>query len=343
MLSQRMRELCALSGISGREAPVRAYIREKLAESSVPMTVRVDPLGNLIVALKGQERPPVSVAFAAHMDEVGLMVTGVTEDGFLRFATVGGVADTVLFGRRVMVNGHPGVIGGKAVHQCEKEEKSTVPSAEQLRIDLGVDTRQEALQLARPGDSAVFAGEPVTLAGGKIKAKAIDDRGGCALLLALAEVPPRYDITLIFTVQEEVGLRGARTAAFATAPEIAVIVDATTASDTVSVPADKEVCRQGHGGVLSFMDRATVYDKALFDGILEEAARENLPVQVKEAIAGGNDAGSFQTAGSGVRVAALSLPCRYIHSPSCVLSESDLADTARLLRHLADRLPEGFA
>lgn len=343
MLSHYLQELCALPGISGREAPVRAYIKEKLAASPVPMTVTADPLGNLIVALRGQERPPLSVVFAAHMDEVGLIVTGVTEDGFLRFATVGGIADTVLFGRRVTVNGHPGVIGGKAVHQCEKEEKNTVPRADGLLIDVGADTRQEALLLAKPGDSAVFAGETTTLLGGKIKAKAIDDRGGCALLLALAEVPPRYDITLVFTVQEEVGLRGARTAAAAVQPDVAVIVDATTASDTVGVPTDKEVCRQGRGGVLSFMDRATVYDKELFDWILAEAARENLPVQVKEAVAGGNDAGSFQVAGTGARVAALSLPCRYIHSPACVLSESDLADTARLLRHLADQLPEGIA
>lgn len=335
-----MQELCSLPGISGREQPVRDYILKKLNESPVPKTVTVDPLGNVIVALTGRQRATKKVAFAAHMDEVGLMITGATAEGFLRFAAVGGIADTVLYGRRVLVGDRVGIIGGKAVHQCSAEEKKKCPGAETLYIDIGADSKEEALAAAGPGDSVIFAGEPVML-GDKLKARAIDDRGGCALLLQLAKEQPAYDITLIFTVQEEVGLRGAKTAGFAVQPDYAVIVDATTAADTAGVPAEKEVCRQLKGGVLSFMDRATVYDTALFDWILAEAAAADIPVQCKELVAGGNDAGAFQSAGAGVRVAALSLPCRYIHSPSPVVAREDAEALLRLLKRVAQRLPEG--
>lgn len=338
---KRLRELCERNGIAGREDAVRAYILEQLKTSDVPMTVQIDPLGNVIVKLKGKKTAPCHVAFAAHMDEVGGIVTGVDDNGFAAMATVGGVSDAVLFGRRVTVNGHPGVIGGKAVHQCSADEKNKLPNADKRRIDLGTDSREETLALIRCGDSVYFDEPWQVLSDGRIAAKALDDRVGCYLLLKLAQTQPLYDITLIFTVQEEVGLRGARVAANTVQPDYAVIVDATTAADTAGVAPLKEVCRQGRGAVVSFMDNATVYDKALFDFILTEAAENGLSVQVKEAVAGGNDAGAFQTAGKGVRVAAVSLPCRYIHSPSCVLNTADIEATEAVLRHLAARLPEG--
>ncbi len=336
-----LQDLCELNGIAGREDAVRAYILAKLNESDVPMTVQIDPLGNVIVRLKGKKTASCHVAFAAHMDEVGGIITGIDNNGFAAMATVGGISDAVLFGRRVTVNGHRGVIGGKAIHQCSTDEKNKLPKADGRRIDFGTDSREETLALLKCGDGVYFDEPWQELAEGRIAAKALDDRVGCYLLLKLAQTQPLYDITLIFTVQEEVGLRGARVAAQTVQPDYAVIVDATTASDTAGVAPLKEVCRQGHGAVVSFMDNATVYDKALFDFILTEASENGLSVQVKEAVAGGNDAGSFQTAGKGVRVAAVSLPCRYIHSPSCVLNATDIDATEAVLRHLAARLPEG--
>ena len=320
---------------------MRAYIEQELAKSAVPMTVKTDPLGNLIVRLQGKQSAPCHVAFAAHMDEVGGIVTGVDENGFAVMETVGGISDAVLFGRRVTVNGLSGVIGGKAIHQCSAEEKTKLPNKEKRFMDFGTDSKEATLRLLKPGDSVYFDEPWQVLENGHIAAKALDDRVGCYLLLQLAQTQPLYDITLLFTVQEEVGLRGARVAGFAVQPDFAVIVDATTAADTAGVPSLKEVCRQGRGAVVSFMDNATVYDKELFDFILAEAAANGLSVQVKEAVAGGNDAGAFQTAGSGVRVAAVSLPCRYIHSPSCVLNTADIAATEAVLRLLAARLPEG--
>lgn len=332
-------ELCAVSGISGREGAVRAYVENTLKKSPAVCAMSTDRLGNLIVELRGKKRAPHTVLFAAHMDEVGGIVTGITEEGYLRFATVGGIAPEVLFARRVSVNGHCGVIGGKATHQCRGDEKTNVPAVDALRIDIGAVSREEAEAVIGVGDAVVFAEEPTALGGERFLAKALDDRAGCALLLALARTQPAYDVTLVFTVQEEVGSRGAGCAAFAVRPDIAVAVDSTTASDVMGTPTDKQVCRVGGGAVVSFMDRCTVYDKPLFDEIFRLAEEHGITAQPKTLVAGGNDAGSMQVAGEGARVAAVSLPCRYIHSPRCLLDEEDLRQTYRLLEVMMNTLP----
>lgn len=340
-MMNHLKKLCALPGVSGREAPVREYILKALEQSPAQMTVAVDPLGSVIARIKGEKPAEKTLLLAAHMDEVGLIVTGVTEEGYLRFAPVGGLDPRVLYARRVRVNGHPGVIAGKATHQCTKEEKETAPPVSKLLIDLGAASKEEAEKMARPGDTAVFDSDYQKLENGFFKARALDDRAGCALLLELAAEVPPYDVTLAFTVQEEVGLRGAKTAAYAVAPDIAVAIDSTTAADTSGVPGDKQVCRAGKGAVVSFMDNRTLYDKDLYDLIFSTAQELGIKVQPKSMVAGGNDAGAMQLAGVGCKVAAVSLPCRYIHSESCVLNKADLEQTLSLLRALRDRLPAG--
>ena len=335
-----LKKLCSLEGVSGHEEAVRRYILQVLEKSPARPEVTVDPLGNVLVRLQGERRAVRTLLFAAHMDEVGLIITGATEQGYLRFAAVGGIDARVLFGKRVRVNGRSGVIGGKAVHLCSADEKKTPPEADSLLIDIGVDSREQAEKLAHPGDVAVFDSEFVRLEGGLIKARALDDRAGCALLLELAGRVPEYDIALAFTVQEEIGLRGARTAAFQLRPDIAVVVDATTAADTAGVAPDKQVCRVGGGPVVSFMDKQTLYDAALYRDILQTAEKNGIKAQSKTMVAGGNDAGAIQRAAGGARVAAVSLPCRYIHSPSCVLAKRDMEETLDLLRRLAVRLAQ---
>lgn len=335
MMMSNLKQLCALDGVSGREDAVREYIMKKLSASPATITVSVDALGNVLAHVQGKRRAARKLLFAAHMDEVGFIITGATDEGFLRFAPVGGIDASVVYGRKVKVNGHGGVIGGKAVHHCAGDEKKTAVPIDQLLIDVAADSKEEALGIAKPGDVAVFDSDYVKLEGDRFKARALDDRAGCAMLLELASQTPEYDIALAFTVQEEVGLRGAKTAAFSMDPDIAVVVDSTTASDTAGVPEDKQVCRVGGGPVVSFMDRRTLYDKVLYDEIMKTAERIHVPAQTKTMVAGGNDAGSIQRSRAGVRVAAISLPCRYIHSPSCVLSEKDCSATAALLKELA--------
>ena len=334
-------ELCALPGISGREMTVCDYVKAHLQDAPAVREIRTDRLGNCFVSLAGRQKAKKTVVFAAHMDEVGGMVTGITEDGYLRFTTVGGISDDVVFGKTVWVNGHAGVIGGKAVHQCQGDEKKTVPSADTLYVDIGAATAEEARAVAREGDAITFSPTVTELTETAFCAKALDDRVGCALLLALAHTVPAHDVTLIFTVQEEVGTRGAAVAAFATQPDIAIVIDATTASDIPSVSAEKQVARVGGGPVVSFMDKGTMYDPALYSLIRSLAEQNGILSQTKTMVAGGNDSRAFQCAGVGARVAAVSLPCRYIHSPSCLLEQSDVEQTYRLLELLLNRLPSG--
>ncbi len=331
--------ISALEGISGREQAVRAYILEQLKGAPAVREVRVDRLGNVLAELRGKQPAPQRVMFAAHMDEVGGIVTHITDDGYLRFDCVGGVASEVLFASRVTVNGHVGVIGGKAVHQCSGDAKTSVPAVGSMLIDIGAATRAEAETVCRIGDAVCFIRDAVSLGEGRYVSKALDDRVGCALLISLAKTQPQYDVTLAFTVQEEVGCRGALTAAFAVQPAIAVAIDATTAGDIMEAPADKQVCCIGDGPVISFMDKATMYDKPLFDEIFRLAAQHGIRAQIKRFIAGGNDARSLQAAGEGARVAAVSLPCRYIHSPTCVLDDADVRETYRLLEAMMNTLP----
>ena len=332
----RLSELC---GISGRESAVRAYLLEALKSIPAEHTVSVDRVGNILVAMKGEKAAPHRVLFAAHMDEVGAIVTDITADGFLHFACVGGIVPEVLFARRVTVNGHVGVIGGKAVHQCKGEEKTKVPAKSAMLIDIGATDRAEAEAVCQVGDAVCFVNDAVSLGGERFVEKALDDRAGCALLLALAKTKPQYDVTLAFTVREEIGNGGAGAVAFALQPEIAVAIDATTAADIMEAPSHKRVCCMGGGPVVSFMDRATMYDKSLYDEIFRLAAEQGITVQTKHMVSGGNDAAVMQKAGFGARVAAVSLPCRYIHTPSCVLDERDIRETYRLLETMMNTLP----
>lgn len=338
ILRETTEALCTLPGVSGHETAVRHYIERRLQESPAELQVTVQPLGNVIVRVKGRERAARTVLFAAHMDEVGLIVTGVTDGGLLRFSPVGGVDKRVLFGKRVTVNGLPGVIGGRAVHHLKPDNKGRVPETDKLLIDIGARSEAEAEAAVRPGDVALFENEVLPLENGRILSKALDDRAGCALLLSLLDEVPARDIVLAFTTQEEVGCRGAATVAFDVRPDIAVAVDATTAADTVGVPKAEQVCRVEGGAVVSFLDRGTLYDAELYAQILDIARREGIPAQPKQKVAGGNDASAMQRAAGGCRAAAVSLPCRYLHSPACVLSERDLAAGSALLKALAREL-----
>lgn len=336
---KHMKELAALNGISGCENDVCQYILSALNESPCAVSRTVDPLGNLLCEVKGQAPAKRRVLFNAHMDEVGMIVIGITGDGMLRFANVGGINEKVLVGRTVRVNGHIGVIGCGAMHLCGHDARNKAVPLDSLMIDIGAVSREEAEAVVTIGDPVVFESEFTALENGRFKARALDDRAGCALLLSMLEEPLPYDIYLAFTTQEELGTRGAAVAAYTMKPDLAVTVETTTASDTAGVRAGEEVCHMGDGAVVSFMDGRTFYDQELYKHIRSLADEHAIKNQTKTVIAGGNDAGVMQAAGHGAKVAAVSLPCRYLHSAGCVLSEDDVGETRRLLRVLAETLP----
>jgi endoglucanase len=335
---QTIRTLADIPGVSGDEGKVReailARIRGKVEH------VEIDPLGNLIVYKKGRRTPKNRILLSAHMDEVGFIITHVEESGLLRFEAVGGIDSRVVVGKAVEVGDARlyGVIGTKALHQTEEKEREEPLKLDKLTIDIGARNAAEAGALVSPGDRAVFHSEFREIGDGNILAKALDDRAGCALLVSLLQEDLPYDCAFSFTVQEETGCTGAITAAYAVQPDIAIAVEATTASDIAGVEPGKEVCRLGGGPVVSFMDRGTVYDNRLFRLAMETAKRHGIPAQVKEGVFGGNESRSLQAAQGGARTLAVSLPCRYIHSPSNMLRIADIDHTQNLLTALLEAM-----
>ena len=323
-----LRELCLFDGISGREKNVRDYIYEKASAliNSDTDSITTDPMGNLIVFKKGRKAPENKVMLSAHMDEVGFIVTYICDNGFLKFTNVGGVDSKVVCGRAVSVgeNSVNGIIGQKAMHLCKGDEGATCKEISSLYIDIGADSKEEAEKLVSIGDSVHFKSDYVEFGNGKIKAKAIDDRFGCAVMLKMLESELEYDTYFAFLVQEEVGCRGAGAAVFGIRPDYAIVLEATTASDIAFVNDEDAVCHQGKGAVVSFMDRSTVYDIELFKGAFSLAKDKNIKIQPKTTVAGGNDAGTIHKSCEGVRTIAISLPCRYIHSGTCVADKSDM-------------------
>lgn len=338
MNKQLLADLCAIDGVSGHEKAVRNYILAHLNESSAPMEVHTDNMGNVIVHLIGKEKANKIVQLDAHMDEVGFIITGIGEDGFLRFDAIGGIDSRVLFGHRVRIGAQKGVIGGKAGHQCSADETKKVPSADSLRIDIGADSKEEAEKLVKIGDCGTFDNDLIWIGEDHFLGKAVDDRVGCMLLLELAQKQPSRDLWLSFSVQEEIGLRGAGVATEAIRPDYAVAIDATTAADVAGNSPDQSVCFVGQGAVVSFADRATLYDPELYQRIRKMADDKGIPTQTKTTVAGGNNAGAMQGRHTGVHMTAVSLPCRYIHSSACMGKIQDLEAMYDLLVVLAEEL-----
>lgn len=332
-----LKTLCELNGTSGREEAVREFL---IAHLPKDVSYTVDALGNLIVEKRGANRAKNKVMLASHMDEVGLIITYITEDGFLRFACVGGIDSRALFGKAVKIGeqGVSGVIGGKAIHQLTKDEKNTVPEAEDLLIDIGARTKAEAESLVSLGDNAYFDSEYIEFGDGFIKSKAIDDRAGNLIMLEMLQSDLPYDMTFCFTVQEEIGTRGAAAVTDTVAPDYAIVLESTTASDLPDVSGYRQVCKTGGGAVVGFMDRGTVYDKSLYDLSFRLAKENDIPCQTKTMVAGGNDASAIHKAAGGVKTVAVSVPCRYIHSASCVAKKEDIDSVARLARVLSETL-----
>lgn len=316
-----MKELCALPGPSGCEDAVRAFVLKRV--NPFADEIRTDAIGNVMVFRKGRKALDRPVAVCAHMDEVGVIIKKITEDGMLKFGFVGGVDPRVVIGRPVRFGDVPGVIGIKAVHLTTAAERRTMPKTKNLYIDIGATSRAAAEKLVSLGDYGVFDSAVVEFGDGLIKAKAIDDRVGCAALLRLLEDEPPVDTWFCFTVQEETGLRGAASMAFALDPGFAMVLEGTTAADLAEVEGADAVCRVRGGVVLPFMDGATIYDAALFELLRDACIRRGIPWQTKTRVAGGTDAGRIHRSRAGVRVCAAAAPVRYIHSPSSVAAKAD--------------------
>ena len=338
---ETLKTLCALSGVSSFEDEVRDYIRKRVEPCAD--SVRVDNTGSLIVFKRGAKAAGNKLMLCAHMDEVGLIIKSATEDGFLKFGCVGGIDRRILLGKEVAVGKKrvPGVIGLKAIHLATAEERKKVPKLTEYYIDIGAKNREEALAQVEPGDCAVFVSEAVEFGSRMLKAKAIDDRVGCAVMVKLLEEELPMDCTFAFTAMEEVGARGAFGAAFSVTPETALILEGTTAADIPSLTEDRQVCWPGKGPVLSWMDGGAIYDRALFERLRALAEGNGLQWQMKHYLSGGTDAQAVQRTKAGVRVTGISAAVRYLHAPNSVCSISDAEQMLALARLFIRDMAEG--
>lgn len=334
---EHLEKLCTLNGISGDENEVRDYICTQIEGKC---EYHIDALGNIIAFKKGRKSAAKKILIDSHMDEVGFIVTYIRPDGTLSFSAVGGVNASVVAGRHVQVgkNRLNGIIGSKAVHNLSADEKKTPVKINGLYIDIGAENKADAEKYVQPGDSVCFDSEYIRFGNDKIKCKAIDDRAGCAILIDLINSELEYDTYFSFSVQEEVGLRGAKTAAFAVNPDFAIVAETTTASDINGCTDEKRVCELGRGAVVSFMDRSTLYDRELFSLAFETAEKLNIPCQTKTMVAGGNNSGAIHISGNGVRTMAVSVPCRYLHSASCTACLSDIEACENLIREMISQI-----
>lgn len=324
-MKEILKKLCSYVAVSGDEKSLAEMIRAEIEPYCE--NVQLDRAGNLICEKKGKTACKGKIMLAAHTDEVGFIIKHITDDGLLKFEAVGGIDERIFPAKQVVISSKEpvyGVIGIVPTHLLSGDAKTAVVSVENLYIDIGAESREAAEKLVCLGDTGTLVGDFTEFGDGRILSHALDDRCGCAVLIKLLQSDVPCDITVCFTVQEEIGCRGAHMVTEKVKPDIAIVIDSTTACDIQDVPDDKSVCNLGKGGVVSFMDRGCIYDRELFDIIMKIAEERSIPAQVKRAVAGANDSSSIHKLCGGVRTAAISLPCRYLHTPGCVIKYSDL-------------------
>ena len=322
-----VKELVFLGAPSGFEDTVRDFIKEK----AVADEIYIDSIGNLICHKKGNGK---KIMVSAHMDEVGLIITEITDSGFLKFDTLGGIETAVLCSKKVFIGNNkvPGIISAKAIHLQKGDEVTSPLKIKDLCIDIGAKDKESAKKLVSLGDYAVFDGEYTKFGNNLVKSKALDDRVGCAILLDLMKEDYNNDMYFVFSVQEEVGLRGATVAAYNIKPDLALVIEGTTCSDVYGSKPHNQVTNLGGGAVMTAMDRAAISDKDYYDFIMKTAQDNNIKLQIKRTGMGGTDAGAIQKSCAGVKTAVLAVPCRYIHSPVSVMNIEDSESVYKLAK-----------
>ncbi len=335
-----LKELSEAFGVSGHEGAVRTLILDSIQD--LVDKHRVDALGNVIAFKKGDGESRPKVMIAAHMDEVGLMIMHIEKDGWLRFHPVGAVDSRVLLAKKVLIGDDrvPGVIGITPIHLLDPKARDQVVKFKDLAIDIGVSSKEEAEKRVKPGDYATFdvafgeMGGPLRT----VKGKAFDDRAGCAAMIELLRERYTFDLYAVFTVQEEIGGRGARVAAHAIAPDVALALEGTICDDMPKKRDLSSTTTLGAGPAITLMDRSMIADRSLVSLLAETAEEKGIAYQFKQPGRGSTDAGAIHLSGEGVPSAVVSVPVRNLHAPVTLLSLNDLDGTVQLMRESLHRL-----
>lgn len=334
MLLKKLTEAC---GLPGFEDEVRNIIKEEL--EGYADSLQVDRMGNLI-ATKNTNKNGQHIALSAHMDEVGLCVRHIDKSGGIRFASWG-VDARLLPSMHVLVGAKkiPGIIGTKPQYLQKEQERSTVISADALYVDIGCDKKEEAEKLVSLGDFVAFKSDFVEFGENKIKAKALDDRVGCAAIIEIMKSDINTPLTAIFCAQEEIGLRGSSVAAKSLQADLVINIEGTICADTEGIPEKEHVTTQGAGPALSLMDRTSIYQRKYLENIAAVAERHKIPYQYRRTGMGGTDAGNYHTAQVGKPCIGIAVPCRYIHSPVSVMDRRDYDNLIKLIDRYIREVP----
>lgn len=329
-MKELLKQLCELDGVAGYEDEVRAFIEEQARPYADEMLV--DALGSLLVFKKGKQRRVRPMMVCAHMDEVGFLVRDITEDGMLKLAPAGNIDPRVLIGRRMRVGEKkiPGVISLKAIHLTTPEERKIAPELSSLYIDMGCKSKEEALGLVQPGEPAMFDSKFIPFGTDCVKAKALDDRIGCAVMLELLKEELEYDTWFAFVCGEEIGSRGATVAVHRIQPGCLLVIEGTTAADMPEVKPHKQSCRQREGAVVSLADGGAIYDRDFREKVLKKADEQGVKWQYRKSKNGSTDAEKHIEAGVGAIAFGLSAPVRYIHCACNVAYLPDVEEVKKL-------------
>lgn len=330
-----LKELSEAPGVPGREEAIRAIVRREL-KGKVDK-IEEDAMGNIIAFKKGSAKNAKKIMFAAHMDEIGFYVRFIDDDGFLRVQNAGGFDTRNLFARRVHVHTAKGVLdgimnpAGKPIHMATPEDLKKYLEIGEFCVDVGL-TGDEAKRKVRVGDP-ITLNAPFVEFGKYASGKCFDDRAQVWVgIKALQKMKaPKNDVYGVFTVQEEVGLRGAFTSAYGVNPDVGIALDTTLACDTPGITADQHITKLGKGVGIKIMDGASISDRGLVDEFIAVAEKNKIAYQLEILPRGGTDAGAIQRARSGVKAITLSIPTRYIHTVTETVHKDDLNGTLELL------------
>jgi putative aminopeptidase FrvX len=333
-LNTNLEKLSDACGVTGREDQVRNLMVQLM--TPLADEIQVDRLENIIAIKKGKPGSP-KIMLAAHMDEVGLMVKTITKDGFLKFTKMGGIDDRILPAQRVMVHSKKGafsgIIGSKPPHIQKEEERKKIISYDELFVDIGVESKEGAAKLGVSiGDSIAFDVKYSQLSEEAVIGKAFDNRAGCITMVETLKLLSQTDCTVcaVGTVQEEVGLRGATTAAFGIDPDLALALDVTIAGDVPGVREFDTTVKMGNGPALTISDSGLITHPKILRWLIDTAEEEKIPFQLESGLLGSTDAARISITRQGIPCGTVSIPTRYIHSPVGMLSLKDIENSAKL-------------
>ncbi len=342
---QMLKDLTDANAVSGNEREAREVMTRYIAPYADEVTT--DKLGSLIARKTGQENGP-KIMIAGHLDEIGFMVTSIDEKGFLRFQTIGGWWEQVMLAQRVTVmtkNGNiPGVIGSKPPHILPADVRKKPVDKKEMFIDIGAVSKQEALDFGvRPGDSVVPVCEFTVMKNEKyLMAKAWDNRIGCAIAIdVLRELKDASHPNIVYgvgTIQEEVGLRGAKTSAHLIQPDLAFGVDVGIAGDTPGVSEKDALAKMGDGPQIILYDASMISHKGLREFVTKTADEHHIPYQYDAMAGGGTDSGSIHLTANGVPALTITIPTRYIHTHAAILHRDDYENAVKLIVEVIKKL-----